>query len=76
MSYQKAMKVEHEHSFKYDNPMSIISVICDRMTCLCAGEADLVAFHVRRLLDSGLAARDIAVVAPYNLQVLQSVCLR
>ncbi|XP_071796119.1 DNA-binding protein SMUBP-2-like [Asterias amurensis] len=33
------------------------------------GEADLVVVHVERLLASGLAASEIAVIAPYNLQV-------
>jgi superfamily I DNA and/or RNA helicase len=34
-----------------------------------SGEAALVALHVQRLIDSGVPARDIAVVTPYNLQV-------
>ncbi|XP_022094082.1 DNA-binding protein SMUBP-2-like [Acanthaster planci] len=33
------------------------------------GEADLVAVHIERLLDSGVPAWEIAVIAPYNLQV-------
>uniref|UniRef100_A0A8C9VLU6 DNA-binding protein SMUBP-2 n=1 Tax=Scleropages formosus TaxID=113540 RepID=A0A8C9VLU6_SCLFO len=33
------------------------------------GEADVVAMHVERLTKSGVRARDIAVIAPYNLQV-------
>ena len=35
-----------------------------------AGEADLVLHHVKSLMESGLGAKDIAIIAPYNLQVL------
>ena len=34
-----------------------------------SGEAALTAVHVRRLIDAGVGARDIAIVTPYNLQV-------
>ena len=34
-----------------------------------AGEADIVVHHVKSLLDAGVAASSIAVIAPYNLQV-------
>eukprot|EP00731_Ephydatia_muelleri_P006465 Em0003g713a len=33
------------------------------------GEADLVLHHVKSLMESGLGAKDIAIIAPYNLQV-------
>ncbi|NWT82429.1 SMBP2 protein, partial [Lanius ludovicianus] len=33
------------------------------------GEVQLVGMHVQALVDAGVKARDIAVVAPYNLQV-------
>ncbi|NWV46755.1 SMBP2 protein, partial [Daphoenositta chrysoptera] len=33
------------------------------------GEVQLVGIHVQALVDAGVKARDIAVVAPYNLQV-------
>lgn len=33
------------------------------------GEASLVATHVKSLVGSGLSPKDIAVIAPYNLQV-------
>ena len=33
------------------------------------GEADLVLHHVTSLVSSGVNAKDIAVIAPYNLQV-------
>ncbi|XP_048581003.1 DNA-binding protein SMUBP-2 isoform X2 [Nematostella vectensis] len=33
------------------------------------GEADIVTAHVTALIDAGLNPRDIAVIAPYNLQV-------
>ncbi len=34
-----------------------------------AGEADLVVHHLKALLLAGLSAKDMAVIAPYNLQV-------
>ena len=34
-----------------------------------AGEASIVVSHVKRLVESGLKPVDIAVIAPYNLQV-------
>lgn len=38
------------------------------------GEADIVAAHVRALITAGLQPSDIAVIAPYNLQVnIQSI---
>lgn len=33
------------------------------------GEADIVNHHVRRLISCGLSVDEIAVIAPYNLQV-------
>ncbi|KAK1784903.1 hypothetical protein P4O66_018343 [Electrophorus voltai] len=33
------------------------------------GEVDIVALHVKTLTDAGVQAKDIAVIAPYNLQV-------
>ena len=39
------------------------------MLCLLTGEADIVTLHVQKLVDSGLGVEDIAVIAPYNLQV-------
>ncbi|XP_070198061.1 DNA-binding protein SMUBP-2-like isoform X2 [Littorina saxatilis] len=33
------------------------------------GEADIVAAHVEQLVQAGVAPQDIAVIAPYNLQV-------
>ncbi|XP_066541765.1 DNA-binding protein SMUBP-2 [Hoplias malabaricus] len=33
------------------------------------GEADIVALHVKALTEAGVQAKDIAVIAPYNLQV-------
>lgn len=37
---------------------------------LCAlGEVQLAGLHIQALVDAGVKARDIAVVAPYNLQV-------
>lgn len=36
-----------------------------------SGEVDIVALHIKALTDAGLKATDIAVIAPYNLQVGQ-----
>ncbi|XP_052828218.1 DNA-binding protein SMUBP-2 [Octopus bimaculoides] len=33
------------------------------------GEAEIVNYHVRKLISSGLSVEEIAVIAPYNLQV-------
>lgn len=33
------------------------------------GEADIVALHIKALTEAGLQVKDIAVIAPYNLQV-------
>ncbi|XP_026783616.3 DNA-binding protein SMUBP-2 [Pangasianodon hypophthalmus] len=33
------------------------------------GEVDIVALHVKTLTEAGVQAKDIAVIAPYNLQV-------
>ena len=41
-----------------------------------AGEADLVSHHINKLIDSGLQADDIAVIAPYNLQVRAAHLIR
>ena len=35
------------------------------------GEADIVAAHVMALITAGLKPDDIAVIAPYNLQVIE-----
>lgn len=33
------------------------------------GEVRLVTLHIQALVDAGVQAGDIAVIAPYNLQV-------
>lgn len=33
------------------------------------GEVDIVALHIKALTGAGLQVKDIAVIAPYNLQV-------
>ena len=42
---------------------------------LSPGEADVTVAHVEKLLSSGLAPVDVAVIAPYNLQVCVCVCV-
>ena len=39
------------------------------------GEADLVLHHLKALLEAGVPLRDIAVIAPYNLQVILTTLL-
>ena len=34
-----------------------------------SGEVDLVELHIKSLTEAGLKPKDIAVIAPYNLQV-------
>lgn len=33
------------------------------------GEVDIVKLHIKALTEAGVRAKDIAVIAPYNLQV-------
>ena len=33
------------------------------------GEVDIVIYHLKSLLEAGVPACDMAVIAPYNLQV-------
>ena len=40
----------------------------DEMSRGNEGEADLVLAHLKALIQSGIKAQDIAVIAPYNLQ--------
>ncbi len=36
---------------------------------ISSGEIDLAVVHIEKLIKSGLSQEDIAVIAPYNLQV-------
>lgn len=40
-----------------------------RCPLFSAGEVDIVELHIKALTDAGVKAKDIAVIAPYNLQV-------
>lgn len=44
----------------------------DRTFSFSAGEVDIVELHIKALTEAGLKAKDIAVIAPYNLQVSHS----
>ena len=44
--------------------------LCGEVSKGNEGEADIVTSHVEHLINSGLPAKDIAVIAPYNLQVI------
>ena len=39
------------------------------------GEADLVVHHIKKLRNGGVSDKDIAVIAPYSLQVLRVHCV-
>ena len=44
---------------------------------MSSGEVDIVDLHIKALTEAGVKARDIAVIAPYNLQVshqLEYIC--
>ena len=50
----------------------ISSLFLANCGCLTnAGEADLVVHHIKSLLNAGVLQKDIAVIAPYSLQVSQ-----
>ena len=44
--------------------------VADAMVSLPPGEADVVLHHLKLLLSNGVCPQDIAIIAPYNLQVL------
>ncbi len=46
------------------------NIIKAKTQCYFLGEADLVLHHLKHLLGMGVCLSDIAVIAPYNLQVL------
>lgn len=37
------------------------------------GEADIAVAHVEKLVSAGIAPSDIALIAPYNLQVYKII---
>lgn len=76
MSSPKATKVHrcywmktycnHAESHRHGN------VEADGTFSFSAGEVDIVELHIKALTEAGLKAKDIAVIAPYNLQVSHS----
>jgi len=42
----------------------------DEISTANEGEAAIVCVHVNNLIESGLRPQDIAVITPYNLQVI------
>lgn len=46
------------------------SAVSDQGSKANAGEAALTDLHVRRLVEAGVRPQQIAVVTPYNLQVI------
>jgi len=68
MSSPKAIRVSHFYC-KISNVITV-SVLWDltRMT-FSSGEVDIVELHITALTEAGVKAKDIAVIAPYNLQV-------
>lgn len=58
--------------------MSCVPVLFSFISCVgimiiiifvVTGEADLVVHHIKKLHNSGVLDKDIAVIAPYSLQV-------
>lgn len=39
------------------------------MCTVSSGEVDIVELHLKTLTEAGVKAKDVAVIAPYNLQV-------
>lgn len=77
MSSLKAIKVRHV--YRKDHDCVVLYRHCivgsDRMSSLPSGEADIVELHIKALIEAGLKAKDIAVIAPYNLQVSHKIHL-
>lgn len=48
---------------------SLGSVGLNSLFTVSSGEVDLVELHINALTEAGVKAKDIAVIAPYNLQV-------
>lgn len=71
MSSPKAMKVGcssmKKKQTKYCNHLSCVA--CNCVCPLSSGEVDIVELHIKALTEAGIKAKDIAVIAPYNLQV-------
>lgn len=57
------MQKHHDSSVLYS------SRAVQTSSSLPSGEVDIVELHIKALTEAGLKARDIAVIAPYNLQV-------
>lgn len=48
---------------------AFILKLCFSVILYSTGEVDIVALHIKALTEAGLQVKDIAVIAPYNLQV-------
>lgn len=46
-----------------------VCVVTNGVCALSTGEVDIVELHIKTLTHAGVNAKDIAVIAPYNLQV-------
>ena len=68
MSSPKAIKVS---LFYFKKHFIAVSVLWYLTVCLSSGEVDIVELHIKALTEAGVKAKDIAVIAPYNLQVCQ-----
>ena len=49
-----------------------VSTLCS-LHGICTGEADLVLHHIKKLRNGGVQDKDIAVIAPYSLQVCMCI---
>lgn len=68
MSSPKATKVGH-YFFLIIHHFITVSLVSNSLLTLSSGEVDIVELHIKALTEAGLKAKDIAVIAPYNLQV-------
>lgn len=70
MNSPKAIRVSNFFYCKKKKTMSLLFV--GYLNSVCAfstGEVDIVELHIKVLTEAGVEAKDIAVIAPYNLQV-------
>lgn len=68
MSSPKEIKVRFFFTLK-ESDYSFCGAGSNSVFAVCSGEVDIVELHIKALTEAGVKAKDIAVIAPYNLQV-------
>lgn len=51
------------------NDSILFAAVWPNVVLTVTGEVDIVELHIKALTEAGVKAKDIAVIAPYNLQV-------